>query len=182
MTRVVLLNGPKGAGKDAIADAFIDREYSSRKLPVAWPVKLSAAAEYAVPSQMVAGFETMKDTAQTVFEGKTPRQVYIEYGNRVRKERGDEFFAEKWRAVARTLRGYRYLIVPDVRLQVEVDVAVKEFGATQVLLCRVHRDNKGWKDDLGGYCTAFNEVDLFNNGMLDHASAQLRSHVEARLF
>lgn len=162
MTRIILLNGPRQVGKDFIADRFVGEADSARKLPITVPGKLAAMAEHGVPPSHVHAMERFKDEPingvkdwqgldVSDLHGKTPRQVYIEYGERMRAEEGDTYFAKLWATHARQYRGYGYIVVPDVRFQPEVDEAVREFGAHNVLLVRVRQEDYGWTGDIGSY-------------------------------
>lgn len=162
VTRIILLNGPRQVGKDFIADKFVGEADSARKLPIMWLEKLAAMAEHGVPPSHVHAMERFKDEPingvkdwqgldVSALHGKTPRQVYIEYGERMRAEEGDTYFAKLWAKHAAQYRGYGYIVVPDVRFQPEVDEAVREFGAHNVLLVRVRQENYGWANDIGSY-------------------------------
>lgn len=157
MTKVILLNGPRDVGKDFLADKFIDEELSARKLPVTWPLKLEAMAQYGIPPSLVNGYEQSKDVpindqfAPHALKGRTPREVYIKYGTALRAAEGESAVAKRWRNDARMKRGYGFLLVPDVRFQPEVDEAVKEFGHLNVVLVHVRRAGRSWAGDIGSY-------------------------------
>lgn len=187
MTRIVLLNGPRQVGKDFIADRFIDHEQSSRKLPVMWPGKLAAMADHGVTPSQVAVMESRKDKPihhplggpgelPVSLHGKTPREVYIEYGERMRAEEGDDYFARLWAQHARNYRGYGYIVVPDVRFQPEVDAASREFGQHNVLLVRVRRQDYDWQRDIGSYCKHIFAADFDNDVDASVSCPGLRLH------
>lgn len=180
MARIILLNGPRNAGKDFIADRFIENADSARKLPIMWPFKLKAMAEYGISPSFVQSFEFFKDAPidahkiatalgnpkalekASELQGKTPRQVYIKYGEKLRGEKGKRVIAETWARHAKQYAGYKYLLVPDVRFQPEVDEAVRMFKMTKVMLVRVCRQGHDWTDDIGSYLSHTVSVD-FNN-------------------
>ena len=188
MTRAILLNGPRQVGKDFIADKYIDLSSSARKIPVMWPGKLAAMAEYGVPPSPVQIMERFKDAPisgvkdfhgidVSGIDGKTPRQVYIEYGQRMRAEHGEDYFADLWQRHVHNYKGYRDIVVPDVRFQPEVEAAVREFGAHNVLLVRVHQDDFDWKGDIGSYCTHWQAVDFDNTPQSDNVGHDLQDIV-----
>lgn len=180
MTKVILLNGPRQVGKDFIADEFISLNRSARKLPVTWPLKLAAMAEHGIPPSTVRILDTAKDRpigntlqgphvpdAVEAIEGWTPREIYIAYGDRMRAEMGDDYFAQLWASHADQYRGYEYIVVPDVRFQPEVDVASQVFGRFNTYLVRVKQADFDWRTDIGSYLKHTVSFD-FNND--DHTS------------
>lgn len=187
MTRIILLNGPRQAGKDFIADRYIENASSARKLSVMWPGKLAAMAEYGVPPSHVQVMERYKDESingakdwqgldVTGLDGKTPREVYIEYGERMRAEEGEDYFANLWAKHASNYRGYGYIVVPDVRFQPEVDAASREFGQHNVLLVRVRRQDYDWQRDIGSYCKHIFAADFDNDVDASVSCPGLRLH------
>lgn len=160
--QVILLNGPKRSGKDTIANQFIDNSNSARKMPLMWPMKLEAMAMYGAPPHRVENMEYAKDEPSALLGGLTPRQVYIQYAQVKREEDGQDSIADLWVRHAANYRGYGFLVVPDVRFQIEVDVISRAYGLSNVLLVRVHRPGFGWDGDIGEYCKAFLECDLTN--------------------
>lgn len=157
MTTFILLNGPRQVGKDFLADSFIDytrderRVSSVRKIPITWPLKLEAMKAFNKTTSEVKVYETVKDVPQEDLNGKTPREVYIEYGEYMRAEEGEEYFAKRWVACAKQYTGYKYIIVPDVRFQVEVDTCARAFGPHNTFLVHVYRSDYDWTNDIGSY-------------------------------
>lgn len=179
MTVIVLLNGPRQVGKDYIANAFIDQANSARKLPIMWPGKIAALAELGLLPHTAYTFESdgAKDVPYDRLRGRTPRQVYIEYGERMRETHGESYFAELWARVAQVYKGYGHLVVPDVRFQPEVDEACKAFGAHNVLLVRVRQDNFDWTGDIGSYLTHWKSVEFDNTAQSPDVGVQLQNLV-----
>ncbi len=188
VTRAILLNGPRQVGKDFIADKFIEQASSARKIPIMWPGKLAAMAEHGVPPSHVRIMERYKDEPingakdwqdinVSELDGKTPREVYIEYGGRMRREHGEMYFADLWRKHVRNFRGYADVLVPDVRFQPEVDAAVAEFGAHNVLLVRVRQTDYDWQRDIGSYLTHWQAVDFDNTRQSPNVGIELHEQV-----
>jgi hypothetical protein len=178
MTHVVLLNGPRQVGKDYIADKFIDLHISARKMPIMWPFKLAAVAEYGLPPSVVPHLDHTKDEPHAVLGGKTPRQVYIEYGELVRSEEGENAIADVWRKHVHFYKGYGCIVVPDVRFQPEVEAAKAEFGAHNVLLARVRRRDFDWRGDIGSYVTHWNVCEIDNTLQSENVGIELRGYYE----
>lgn len=193
MTRIILLNGPRQVGKDFIASRYIEHANSARSLHVMWPAKLAAMAEYGITPSQVRAMELYKDEPITGvkdwrglvvsdLEGKTPREVYIEYGDRMRAEEGEAYFANLWAQQAEHYRDYEYLLVPDVRFREEVEAAARTFGAGNTLLVRVHKNHYGWDRDVGSYLGHSISVDFDNDVDADVECPGLFLHEIVREF
>lgn len=150
--RVILLNGPKGVGKDYVASRYIDVDplLSERILPIMWPMKVEALRDAGVHPALVHELENRKDEPAPELGSKTPRNLYIEYGQRKRKEYGRNYIANLWMRKASDMR-YNTIVVPDVRFQPEVAAAVRLVGSRNVMLVHVHRDGHTWEGDIGSY-------------------------------
>ncbi len=189
MTRIILLNGPRTVGKDYIADSFIERVKSARKLPVAFFIKRQALEANDIEPYFAGYLEGYKDrpiggVLQDVPEpvaSKTPRELYIEHGEYMRSEEGDDYFAKLWAVSADMFRGYGHLLVPDVRFQPEVDEAAAMFGPHNVLLVRVHREDYGWANDIGSYLKHPYSVDFHNDDTTSCAGDRLVECIRARM-
>lgn len=192
MTRIVLLNGPRQVGKDFIGDKFVQEANSARKLPIMWPGKLAAMAEHGVPPSHVHAMERHKDEKingvkdwqgidVTGIHDKTPREVYIEYGERMREEHGEDYFANLWAEHARNYRGYAVIVVPDVRFQPEVTAACREFGEHNVLLVRVRQDDYDWQGDIGSYLTHWMAIEFDNTEQSPDVGLLLHERVQGLL-
>lgn len=174
--RVVLLNGPKGVGKDYIADHYTDHLAegdTARVLPLMWPVKIEALREAGLHPALVHELEKRKDEPAPELGGKTPRQLYIEYGQLKRKEYGQNYIANLWLRKASDMR-YDMIIVPDVRFQPEVSAAIRLVGSRNVLLVHVHRGSITWEGDIGSYlehetsCALHNDFKMLDPGEVLH--------------
>lgn len=171
----ILLNGPKRSGKDEAALAAQHLRASAVIAPVMAPAKRAALQTY--PGALsVEFYEAFKDVAMPELRGKTPRQVYIEYGEWVRRKNPNAI-VDLWRASIPT--DARAVLAPDVRFFEEFLGALLHFGAANVLLLRVYRgepvrwmDGLQWTGDIGSYfCTSsiwgHTELTLMNNVSLD---------------
>lgn len=164
MLRVVLMNGPRGVGKDEITKQYAAL-YPAQVLSIAKPMKMEAIATVNYPGftepydgdieQAYEHFEANKDTPMLALGGKTPRQLYIEHGNRRRAEAGANVFADMWLRVAAglivTAKKPITLIVPDCRFAPELHAAMTLAGGRNCLVVHVHRDGHTWQDDIGSY-------------------------------
>lgn len=189
MTKVIMLNGPRSVGKDYIADRCIERLNSTRKLPIAFFIKRAALQMHGIAPHFAGMLEGYKDRPlgdvlhdlREPLASRTPRELYIEYGDYMRREEGDDFFAKMWAESADLYRGYGTLFVTDVRFQCEVDEAVKIFGISPVLLVRVRRENYDWTNDIGTYVSHKCAIDFFNDDMTSDPGERLLDCIKARM-
>jgi hypothetical protein len=85
MTKIVLLNGPPGSGKDTLGNHAADYIPYANTYKFAEAVKLGTHALYGMPGLPRDWFETTKEIPQACFDGLTPRQAYIHYSEKVVK-------------------------------------------------------------------------------------------------
>ncbi len=181
--KVVLFNGPRTAGKDTLASALASR-LSSRHpvtiLPMARPMHEAALAEYNLPPETVDAYQAVKDKPQPELNGKTPREVYIEYGGRLRAERGPDVLGDLWRERASFITNHEHgwLLVPDVRFQPEVNAAITLAGKNNVMLTYVVRTGTSWERDIGRFCEHDWSCTFINNGSLDDMGGRLERLLE----
>lgn len=189
MVKVILLNGPRQVGKDYIADRAIELMGSCRKLPVGFFIKRAALEANGLQPHLVGMLEAHKDrplgemlhNLAGPLVTKTPRDLYIEYGDYMRREEGGDYFAKLWAESADQYRGYGTLLVPDVRFQSEVNHAVRIFGITPVLLVRVRRKDYDWKGDVGTYVSHKCAVDFHNDDETTNPGERLVECIKARM-
>ena len=172
--KIILLNGPKSAGKDTIADAYKNYHRGTRSvtvLPMVRAMHENALAEYGLPADSVDVINRTgcKDQPSGTLGGKTPREVYIEYGDKMREKYGEYVFGDMWlkRAAMVTPEKNGVIIVPDVRFQPEVNSAIRLAGRDNVMLVYVIRPGKSWFGDIGRFCEHDWSCTFLNNGPLD---------------
>ena len=181
--RVVLFNGPRTAGKDTLASALASR-LSSRHpvtiLPMARPMHEAALAEYDLPPETVDAYQSVKDAPQAELGGESPREVYIEYGNRLRAEHGPDVIGDAWLKQAASIANHErgWLLVPDVRFQPEVNAAIRLAGKNNVMLVYVVRTGTSWEKDIGRFCEHDWSCTFINNGSLDDLGGRVERLLE----
>ncbi len=181
--KVVLFNGPRKSGKDTLAQAFanrIDHRVPVSCMKMATPMHEAALAEYDLGPHMVAAFESVKDEPQPQLGGKTPRKVYIDYGNNLRAKHGPDVLGNMWiERVADIVNHERgWILVPDVRFQPEVNAAVRIAGASNVMLMYVVRTGCTWDGDIGRYCDHDWSCTFINTGSLDGLGGRVEQLLE----
>lgn len=149
--RVILLNGPARTGKDETARQFIDLVPDTYILSMIAGLHAEALAEYGFSPDAANVFEHIKDEPHNDLDGKTARQVYIEYGNKMRRRNGEDYFAQRWLKTAATLIDkYSYIVVPDCKLWAEYRAAKRLVGEKHVCLVELHRTGRTWQNDVAG--------------------------------
>lgn len=172
--KIILLNGPKSVGKDTIADAYKNVTRGTRSvsiLPMARAMHENALAEYGLPAESVDLINRTgcKDKPSGTLGGKTPREVYIEYGDKMRAKYGEYVLGDMWlkRAASIAPEKNGVIVVPDVRFQPEVNSAIRLAGRDNVMLVYVIRPGKSWFGDIGRFCEHDWSCTFLNNGPLD---------------
>lgn len=180
MTKIVLLNGPAGSGKDTFANALCNLVNTRGEVvKFASPLKTVAMHLYCNgDSKKFYEFDhdqVKKVTPDDVFLGKTCRQVQIDISEQYMKPmHGQNVFGK---LLAETIAqkaesGVEAFYVSDSGFRPEAETLVDKFGAEDVLLVRIHRDscpvneNGSFPKDSRGYINlddlGVKSIDLVN--------------------
>jgi hypothetical protein len=164
-SKVILLNGPPGCGKDYVGKLIADR-YLGR-VHVDKFARVLKEATHALYGILVHGrpaphdwFEKTKDVPNGSLFGLTPRQAYIAVSETyMKRHHGDRIFGE---LLVRDLKiraaGSDFIVITDSGFRGEAEVVVDAFGAANCLMLQIHRsgcsfdgDSRNWVDlgDLG---------------------------------
>lgn len=165
MTKIILLNGPPGCGKDfagrMIATNFAGRVHVDKFARV---LKESTHALYGITAQgwpMTHDFfENRKEEPMGAFFGLTPRQAYIAVSETYMKvHHGQAIFGKILsRELAIRAAGADIIVITDSGFREEAEVLVERYGAENCTLIHLHRfgcsfdgDSRNWVDlsDLG---------------------------------
>lgn len=176
MAKIVLLNAPKGAGKDTIANSICERVKFSRKASFKVPLFSIALAILGMDKycQFMQAYDdrSQKETAHDFLMGMTCREFMIWISEEVIKPKfGDKYFGKRLAEIAS--KSDRPLIVSDCGFEQEV-IALIEAGH-EVKLVRMHREGFAFDETdtrnyvylpavyygEGGYEEA--DVNLFDN-------------------
>jgi hypothetical protein len=170
--RVVLLNGPPGCGKDTAGKILmkhcLDHSVTTGKL--SRRLKESVHADHGYPALPHDYFENSKESPLPLFFGKTPRQAYIYKSEKIVKPHyGNEYYG---RLLLRDMlveykKGIRVMFITDSGFVEEVNPIVDVVGISNVLLVRIHADERGktFKGDSRSYIKipGVQTVDVDNN-------------------
>lgn len=159
---VIILNGPPRSGKDTAAQVFEGLGYQHLKFSST--LKLEAHRRNGMEDRPIDHFELLKDTPLEEFNGKTPRQVYIEVGAQMRAKMGPQVFGEMIAKEIQTSNSKRF-IISDLANMDELSPLLHQEGIqTQVI--RLHRVGKSFDGDSRTYVTDANldALDIANDG------------------
>lgn len=178
-SKVILLNGPPGSGKDTAAN------HLSHWLPggpLTYPCLRKFATHVKEGTHALLGlfdgggrplrfdyFENEKDERLDLFYGMTPRQAYIWFSEEVMKPKfGTRVFGE---IEARKIEDDRVYIFSDSGFVDEALEVVNVVGPENVLLVNLHRHGHTYAGDSRSYLTAEqiglssqNHRSVFNDG------------------
>lgn len=172
---VILLNGPKRAGKDTASAALAEAGGAAvRLLKFTDPVKRLAHAAHGI-DRPTWWFEPVKDTRLPEFGGLTPREAYIATGDRLREERGEDAVAKLF-VEAMAASGAEIVVGSDLGREAEVLLAAQAVGAENVFILRIHRDGHDYRDDCRGWIEVpgIRSEDVRNGGDVAFAEEVVR--------
>jgi hypothetical protein len=174
---VVLLNGPPRSGKDTAAHGLLMYRPGSVLLRFSTPLKAATHALFGLRGITADHYEDCKDTPSADFMGLSPRQAYIAVSEQaVKRTFGKSFFGRVMVERLRRVRGAPspasvshwppMAVCPDSGFSIETAPVIREVGAANVILIRVHRPGFDFAQDSRSYISLelVNTVDVHNTG------------------
>lgn len=167
----ILFNGPKYCGKDTATNALVDIfGPQSEVFRFTVPVKEEAHRRYGL-DVAYDHYEdrSVKDVPLPEFGGISPRQAYIDVGNELRAEFGQDI-------VTKMLCGKigessaRVIVIPDCGTDIEADGIADFLGVERVLVFRIHKDGHTFDGDCRDWVvsTRLRKIDVYNiEGQVD---------------
>tara|TARA_R110000737_G_scaffold47134_4_gene67038 strand:+ start:3823 stop:4380 length:558 start_codon:yes stop_codon:yes gene_type:complete len=150
--KIILLNGPPRAGKD-FAGAILEVSLEGIALKFATELKHMTHRAYGLGEIAEDHYETQKDSRIEDFRGVSPREAYIRMSEDFMKPlHGDCIFGhilKDW--ILFGSNRFSTVIVTDSGFRGEAEVLVREFGAENVQLVRIHRDGCDFSSDSRSY-------------------------------
>lgn len=173
MTKIILLNGPPGSGKDTAANFFHD-EYGAYHTKFAKALKEATHALYGLGALPDDFFESTKNKPNAVFFGLSPRQAYIKVSEElVKPALGQRFFGEVMRETCKraVADGNEVIVISDSGFAEEAQPLIREFGVANVRLLQIHAEARGctFEGDSRSYISipGVAPANVFNNGSLE---------------
>ncbi len=155
---IILLNAPPGAGKDTVGAAIRDRIYDVAEIvKFAQPLKDAARFLYCNDdAELFDSYDKHQDKKNEKcdqFYGASCREVQIGISELLFKPlHGSQVFGKILARKIKEMEEYtEVFIVTDSGFAPEAEVLVKEFGADQILLVRLHREGHTYDGDSRSY-------------------------------
>lgn len=159
MTKIILINGPAGSGKDTVANSlhhFVTKRCETVKF--AAPLKTLATALYCQgDSRKFYEFDhdqKRKNEPSPVFFGKTCREVQIGISEVfLKKFHSETIFGDILASTieAKSQEGVEAFFVSDSGFKPEAQVLIEQFGPQNILLLRLHREGHTYEGDSRDY-------------------------------
>lgn len=144
--KIILLNGPPRAGKDAIGSMLEMGINRSRRFKFAAPIIAYMRDEFDIQMETV-----QKDAPHPRLFGRTPREVAIAYSERMCKPLfGQDYFGKK---AIEDIEAARKGCMTDIAIftdsgfVTEVLPLIERYSAENILVVRVHRLGKNFEGD-----------------------------------
>lgn len=149
--KIILLNGPISSGKDYGADYLVNNLPDCKMDKFARVLKERTHALYGFPYRKWDHYEDCKDIPNPDFFGKTPRQAYIGVSETYFKPmHGESIFGE---ILAKELddNPSQIIAISDSGFVEEAEVLIDKYGASNVMLFRIHKDGCNFNTDSRNY-------------------------------
>ena len=185
-TKIVILNAPKGVGKDVAAAHIRRNTVKTSHMEFKEPLIKLAKVIYNVTDAEWDSMYTRvnKELPQQKLNGKSPRDALIHISETVIKPNFGEDFFGNW-AVGNVIKyeniGFRRFVFSDSGFPLEVQPIINHFGAENVTIVRVFREGHDYSGDSRGYLSPdmFEEnvqfIDVYNNSDLKSYLSEMLS-------
>lgn len=178
--RCVLFNGPPRCGKDSAAK-FLCTHANFYRFKFADPLKIGVHTILALPDTSADAYENCKDEPHIDFFGATPREVYIEVAESLKRRFGKDLFGHvllRYKQLY-SFTGQTKIAAADCGFHEEIEPLLKFFGPEHILLIRVHRAGFDFRRDSRGYVKNVGccEIDIDNNHTLEHFYGKLEGYL-----
>lgn len=153
--KFIFFNGPPRSGKNAVAERLLLRYPEWRQTALAEQLKLQAHAAYGLFDEDITGgdptypanaFENTKDQPSKFFNGQTPRQAYIAYGEWSKQLLGKDIWS-------RTCREYCHANPAPVWLITDLGFPedLEAFTSDSFAIVQLSRDGCDFSNDSRSY-------------------------------
>lgn len=182
MKKIILFNGPPRSGKDT-ATGFALEYLGCRGVQYrfAAPLKDAIHGLFGMPSILLEHFDAVKDEPNEKLFGMTPRNAYIWLSEEVVKPKfGKDFFTRVAINAIKSM-GDNIIVISDCGFAEEAEGLIKEFGAENIIIVRLHRRGTSFANDSRNYIShpECKEYAILNNGSFEHLQLSVREILHA---
>jgi len=186
--KVIILNGPPGSGKDAIASAMSDRYAKTHPMVEHLEVKAKLFEQALVMSgipvyEWIVRYNDrkLKETPWDRLGGLSQREFLIKISEEwVKPIFGRDYYGKvAGEAAADVLLWDNNVIFSDGGFQEEFDAIKSIVGKENILLVRLYREGTSWDGDSRGYLkNPGGVIDVFNNGTIQDAVDIIKNNIK----
>jgi energy-coupling factor transporter ATP-binding protein EcfA2 len=169
--KIILINGPPRAGKSTLAKMLHKLEPHSQVLGFSYHLKRMVHGIYfgrAGWDMDPDCFDDVKTIPQDMLDGKTWREMYIFYSEKVIKPlHGKEWFGTKFVEACKM----PFVFVPDSGFVEEAERVMRYFGPDNLTLVRLYREGATFAGDSRSYIElpgVFTTECMNVSGRVDH--------------
>lgn len=172
---IVLFNGPPHCGKDTVSE-MMAKNFNGTVRKFAGPLKIAVNAIYLTDYERFLEEDSpeKKGLPSETFFGKSCREVQIAISENLMKPlHGKEVFGKLLSKdiIRDTQRGIKGpFFISDSGFVEEAEVLCREFGPTNIMLVRIHREGCDFSKDSRSYVyldhMGVQSIDLINDGTL----------------
>lgn len=142
---LVLFNGPPGVGKTTLGDA-IAGEF---QVAVGDVIRQGVAKETSLPVHYFAD-RGLKDNPEMGIDGKSPRQLLIDYATFIKQVNGEDYYIKEVAARLRAMPSSDVLI-PDLGFEHELEYLASRWN--KILVVKLTREGLTFEGDNRKYVT-----------------------------
>ena len=148
---IILFNGPPRTGKDTVSEFLLKELQGSVIIKFTKPVKDMTHKKYNLDVEHDY-YEDLKDTHLIEFQGKTPRESYIETSTNLREKEGNNAVAKLF--VKEVLESTADIVInPDIGYDFEAEELFNSFDISNILLFKINREGKSFEHDCRDWLT-----------------------------
>lgn len=168
-TKVVLLCGPPGSGKDESARLLVHSLQNACHKEMKSALHACVMQHFNISPELWRQLceREHKETPQVCLGGRSPRQAQIYVSEQLIKPTyGDGYFALK---ALEDFESGKINVVSDSGFSVEADVMCSHLGAENVLIVRLSRNGTSFANDSRSYIhdSRCRSIDIANNASTD---------------
>lgn len=163
---IFLLNGPPRCGKDTVADIIFKHRRDFYKEKFASALKDITHVIHGLKCKHDS-YEAVKDKPCDEFNGKTPRQAYIDTDRMLKAHMGEDYLGQMLCKRLESIFGH--VVISDSGFQEEAWPLIDHVGPHNIVVIAIKRKGRTFKNDSRSYwkIAGIMHEELSNNGTLE---------------